>query len=68
MSTRKISDFEEFYWSKKFSSKKRCLDKDHFPCVSKISSPGVYRHVCPSCRKTIIFSVPETLCTYIETD
>jgi hypothetical protein len=48
MSTRKIADLPKRF---------HCNDRDHNPPIMRVYSPGVYEHTCPSCGKTITFTI-----------
>jgi hypothetical protein len=35
-----------------------CLDSEHSPPTHMFYEPGVYEHVCPSCGRKLVFTVP----------
>lgn len=38
-----------------------CISSDHEPLRHMRLSPGIYRHTCLACHKTIVFTVPLVL-------
>jgi hypothetical protein len=48
MSTRKIRDLDP---------KETCTDPEHDPPMYMVFSPGVWEHTCPSCGKTVTFTI-----------
>ena len=39
-----------------------CLSPEHEPANMVLREPGTYRHTCPSCGKTVTFTVPMIIC------
>jgi len=57
MPTRRIDDDEDKSWKAE-----PCYDRDHDPPSHMVWPPGTYEHVCPSCGKTVRFTVARISC------
>lgn len=54
MPTTKIGDAPEVWIT---SPTAICSDSDHFPPQMMVWEPGLYEHVCPSCKRVTRFTV-----------
>ncbi len=57
MPTKRILDFDN---PSRVPLGKVCHDSDHYPSRMRVFEPGLYEHVCPTCKKKTYFVIRKT--------